>query len=107
MKELWQKFSEETNSSLLFQNIYNMIQLSYMVEEIFPVWLAEFIKIDKSAKFCVHDVCAGNEKKCGETLPAEMKQVRDYLIEKYVKKKEKSTEELISMLMQNRNCDNE
>ena len=84
-----------------------MIQLSYMVEEIFPVGLARHIKIEESARFCVHDVCTRNENKCGKSLPEEMKQVRDYLIEKYVKKKEKSTEELISMLMQNRNFDNE
>ena len=77
-----------------------MIQLSYMVEEIFPERLVKFIKIEKSARFCVHDVCTRNEDKCGKPLPEEMKQVREYLIEKYVKKKEKSTEELIHMHMQ-------
>ena len=89
----------------MFQNIYNMIQLSYIVEEIFPIWLAKKIAIEKSAKFCVHDVCTGKAKKCGEPLPEEMKQIRDYLTEKYVKKKEKSTEELLLMLMQKVNVE--
>ena len=80
-----------------------MIQLSYMVEEIFPIWLAKMIKIKESAKFCVHDVCRGNQDKCGKPLPTEMKQVRDHLIEKYVKKKEMSTEELLLMLMSKEN----
>ena len=77
-----------------------MIQLSYMVEEIFPERLARFIQVEeKSAQFCLHDVCTGKEKNCGKPLPEEMKQVRDYLIEKFVKKKEKSTEELLLMLI--------
>ena len=84
----------------MLQNIYNMIQLCYMVEEIFPPCLAQKLKVEKSAKFCVHDVCTRNENKCGKSLPEEMKQVRDYLIEKYVKKEEKSTEELLHMLVQ-------
>ena len=91
---------KDLENAVFIQNIYNMIQLSYMVEEIFPDWLAKFIQIEKSAQFCVHDVCTGNEKKCGRPLPGEMKQARDYLIDKFVKKKEKSTEELIFMLMQ-------
>ena len=67
-----------------------MIQLSYMVEEIFPQRLARIIQIvEKSAQFCLHDVCTGKEKNCGKPLPEEMKQVRDYLIDNFVKVKKK------------------
>ena len=66
-----------------------MIQLSYILEEIFPKWLAKSIEIKASAKFCVHDVCTGNQDKCGKPMPEEMKQVRDYLIKKYVNVKKK------------------
>ena len=75
---------KDLQDAVFIQNLYNMIQLSYILEKIFPKWLARFLKIDGSAKFCVHDVCPG--AKCGKPLPGEMKQVREYLITKYVKK---------------------
>ena len=78
---------KDLQDAVFIQNIYNMIQLSYILEEILPKWLANrWLNIEGSAKFCVHDVCIGDETKCGKPLPGEMKQVRDYLIEKYVKK---------------------
>ena len=66
-----------------------MIQLSYILEAIFPKWLTKrTIQIEGSEKFCVHDVCTRNEVKCGKRVPEEMKQVRDYLIRKFVKDEE-------------------
>lgn len=90
----------ELRDSVFRQNMLNIGQLSFLVEESWEswswmYWVVRKMKIkDPYLKICVHDMCR-NDEKCGEKLPENMVHVREYLLERFVrplKKKEMEME---------------
>lgn len=76
---------KDLQQDLFLQNIYNMGELSYLVEEIFPRCLSQRMKISSEVRLCVHDICG--ETGCGGLkLPEEMNHVKHLLIRKFVYK---------------------
>ena len=74
---------KDLQQDLFLQNIYNMGELSYLVEEIFPRCLSQRMKISSEVRLCVHDICG--ETGCGGLkLPEEMNHVKHLLIRKFV-----------------------